>query len=211
MLDPALAFALRRPARLAGWLGLLLSLFVKQVRPLAWPAAQFVVPALPGRRSMSSCSPAGPAGGARRRLRLDRRSPQPVRQRQRARRRLAPLSRLRPVRRHLDRARRAERGIPALLDPALPAPDLHVRPGSGCSLYLILRLALAAPRGTGDRLMASLRPPRPRRRLRSSPSFSRASGPSRSTAWRPARLASAGAGAADARSAHCSKAGSTSG
>ena len=46
MLDPNLAFDLTGPLVLAGWAGLLLSLFVKPVRPIAWPAAQFAVPAI---------------------------------------------------------------------------------------------------------------------------------------------------------------------
>jgi hypothetical protein len=46
MLDPHLAFDLTGPLVLAGWAGLLLSLFVKPVRPIAWPAAQFAVPAI---------------------------------------------------------------------------------------------------------------------------------------------------------------------
>lgn len=44
MLDPHLAFSLTGPLVLAAWAGLLLSLFVRQVRPVAWPAAQFAVP-----------------------------------------------------------------------------------------------------------------------------------------------------------------------
>jgi len=44
MLDPQLAFSLTGPLVMAGWAGLLLSLFVKQVRPIAWPAAQYAVP-----------------------------------------------------------------------------------------------------------------------------------------------------------------------
>ena len=46
MLDPHLAFSLTGPLVLAGWAGLILSLFVKPVRPIAWPAAQFAVPAI---------------------------------------------------------------------------------------------------------------------------------------------------------------------
>jgi len=46
MLDPHLAFSLAGPLVMAGWAGLLLSLFVKQARPIAWPAAQFAVPAI---------------------------------------------------------------------------------------------------------------------------------------------------------------------
>ena len=44
MLDPQLAFSLTGPLVMAGWAGLLLSLFVKVVRPIAWPAAQYAVP-----------------------------------------------------------------------------------------------------------------------------------------------------------------------
>ena len=46
MLDPNQAFDLTGPLVLAGWAALLLSLFVRQVRPIAWPATQFVVPAI---------------------------------------------------------------------------------------------------------------------------------------------------------------------
>ena len=46
MLDPHLAFSLTGPLVLAGWAGLILSLFVKPVRPIAWPAAQTAVPAI---------------------------------------------------------------------------------------------------------------------------------------------------------------------
>ena len=46
MLDPAFVFALAGPLVLAGWAGLLASLFVPAVRPVAWPAAQFAIPAL---------------------------------------------------------------------------------------------------------------------------------------------------------------------
>ena len=46
MLDPHLAFSLTGPLVLAAWAGLILSLFVKPVRPIAWPAAQFAVPAI---------------------------------------------------------------------------------------------------------------------------------------------------------------------
>src|SRR5688500_12240995 len=44
MLDPQLAFSLTGPLVMAGWAGLLLSLFVKSARPIAWPAAQYAVP-----------------------------------------------------------------------------------------------------------------------------------------------------------------------
>ena len=46
MLDPSTTFALAGPPVLAAWAGLILSLFVKQVRPIAWPLAQMIVPAL---------------------------------------------------------------------------------------------------------------------------------------------------------------------
>ena len=46
MLDPSTAFSLTGPLVLAAWAGLLLSLFVRQVRALAWPAAQLLVPAV---------------------------------------------------------------------------------------------------------------------------------------------------------------------
>ncbi|HEY5722003.1 MAG TPA: ABA4-like family protein [Allosphingosinicella sp.] len=46
MLDPNLAFSLTGPLVLAGWAGLILSLFVKQVRPIAWPTATIVIPVI---------------------------------------------------------------------------------------------------------------------------------------------------------------------
>ena len=46
MLDPAAVFTLTGPLVLAAWAGLVISLFVKPVRPAAWTASQFVVPAL---------------------------------------------------------------------------------------------------------------------------------------------------------------------
>lgn len=46
MLDPAAAFSLTGPLVLAAWAGLVLSLFVRPVRPVAWTAAQILVPAL---------------------------------------------------------------------------------------------------------------------------------------------------------------------
>lgn len=45
-MDPALAFSVAGKLALLGWLGLVLSLFVKTVRPIAWSAAQLIVPAL---------------------------------------------------------------------------------------------------------------------------------------------------------------------
>ena len=46
MLDPATLFSLAGPLVLLGWLGLLAALFVKPLRPIAWPAAQFAFPAI---------------------------------------------------------------------------------------------------------------------------------------------------------------------
>ncbi len=46
MLDPAATFSLATLLVVAGWLGLIVSLFVRQVRPFAWTAAQVIVPAL---------------------------------------------------------------------------------------------------------------------------------------------------------------------
>ena len=46
MLDPATAFSLGGLIAMLGWAGLLLSLLVVATRPLAWTAAQMVIPAL---------------------------------------------------------------------------------------------------------------------------------------------------------------------
>lgn len=46
MLDPASAFALAGLLAMAGWAGLIVSLFAPPVRPLAWPAAQLAIPAI---------------------------------------------------------------------------------------------------------------------------------------------------------------------
>ncbi|MGQ0590604.1 MAG: ABA4-like family protein [Sphingosinicella sp.] len=46
MIDPASAFSLGGLLAMAGWLGLLVSLFVRQARPYAWPVAQLLIPAL---------------------------------------------------------------------------------------------------------------------------------------------------------------------
>ena len=46
MLDPAATFSLAGLLAMAGWLGLLVSLYVRAARPFAWTAAQFVIPAL---------------------------------------------------------------------------------------------------------------------------------------------------------------------
>lgn len=46
MLDPALAFRLAGLLAMLGWLGLLVSLFVRAARPVAWPAAQLAIPAI---------------------------------------------------------------------------------------------------------------------------------------------------------------------
>ena len=46
MLDPAATFSLAGLLAMAGWLGLLGSLFAHAARPFAWTEAQFVIPAL---------------------------------------------------------------------------------------------------------------------------------------------------------------------
>ena len=46
MLDPSTTFSLTGPLVLAAWAGLILSLFVRPVRPLARPAAQILVPVI---------------------------------------------------------------------------------------------------------------------------------------------------------------------
>jgi hypothetical protein len=46
MVDPASFFSLGVLLALAGWLGLLVALFVKSARPLVWPATQLIVPAI---------------------------------------------------------------------------------------------------------------------------------------------------------------------
>src|SRR5688572_13741004 len=46
MLDPSTTFSLTGPLVLAAWAGLILSLFVRLVRPVAWPAAQILVPVI---------------------------------------------------------------------------------------------------------------------------------------------------------------------
>lgn len=46
MIDPALAFSLGGLLAMAGWLGLLISLFAKPARPFVWPTTQLVIPAL---------------------------------------------------------------------------------------------------------------------------------------------------------------------
>ncbi|MGQ0660857.1 abscisic acid-deficient protein Aba4 family protein [Sphingosinicella sp.] len=46
MLDPATAFSLAGLLAIAGWLALILSLFVMSSRPIAWAAARFLVPAI---------------------------------------------------------------------------------------------------------------------------------------------------------------------
>jgi hypothetical protein len=46
MLDPSTTFSLAGPVVMASWAGLILSLFVKPVRPIAWTAAQLIVPGL---------------------------------------------------------------------------------------------------------------------------------------------------------------------
>ena len=46
MIDPATAFSLAGLLAIAGWLALLVALFVPAARPLAWPAAQLLIPTL---------------------------------------------------------------------------------------------------------------------------------------------------------------------
>jgi len=46
MLDPAFAFSATGPLVMAGWAGLLISLFIPVARPVAWTAARFLVPAI---------------------------------------------------------------------------------------------------------------------------------------------------------------------
>lgn len=46
MLDPANAFSFAGLLAMAGWLALVAALFVQRARPIAWPAAQFVIPAI---------------------------------------------------------------------------------------------------------------------------------------------------------------------
>ena len=46
MIDPPLAFSVAGMIAMAGWLGLLVSLFVVGARPIAWTAAQRAIPAL---------------------------------------------------------------------------------------------------------------------------------------------------------------------
>jgi hypothetical protein len=46
MLDPAIVFSAAGTLAMIGWVGLLLALFVGPVRPLVWPAAQLVIPAI---------------------------------------------------------------------------------------------------------------------------------------------------------------------
>jgi hypothetical protein len=46
MLDPHLAFSLTGPLVMAAWAGLILSLFVRSARPIAWAVAQIAVPAI---------------------------------------------------------------------------------------------------------------------------------------------------------------------
>ena len=46
MLDPSSIFGLASNLAMLGWLGLLVALFVKPARAYAWPAAQFVIPAI---------------------------------------------------------------------------------------------------------------------------------------------------------------------
>ena len=46
MLDPASTFSLAGLVAITGWFGLIVALFVKAARPVAWPAAQIAIPAL---------------------------------------------------------------------------------------------------------------------------------------------------------------------
>jgi hypothetical protein len=46
MIDPASFFSLAGLLAMAGWLGLLVALFVKSARPPVWAATQLVVPAI---------------------------------------------------------------------------------------------------------------------------------------------------------------------
>jgi hypothetical protein len=46
MIDPATAFSLSGVLAMAGWAGLLVSLFVKRARSYAWTAATIIIPAL---------------------------------------------------------------------------------------------------------------------------------------------------------------------
>ena len=46
MLDPHSAFSLAGLLAMLGWAALLVSLFLKAVRPYAWPAAQLAIPAI---------------------------------------------------------------------------------------------------------------------------------------------------------------------
>lgn len=48
MLDPSFLFGLAGNLAMLGWLALLVALFVRQARAYAWPAAQFVIPAILG-------------------------------------------------------------------------------------------------------------------------------------------------------------------
>jgi len=46
MLNPATIFSLASPVALVGWLSLIIALFVRAARPVAWPAAQLVIPGI---------------------------------------------------------------------------------------------------------------------------------------------------------------------
>jgi hypothetical protein len=46
MIDPSLAFSLAGPLAMAGWLGLIVALFVTPARRVAFAAAQFAIPGL---------------------------------------------------------------------------------------------------------------------------------------------------------------------
>jgi hypothetical protein len=46
MIDPSMAFSLGGLIAMLGWIGLILALFIRTVRPIAWTVAQLVIPAL---------------------------------------------------------------------------------------------------------------------------------------------------------------------
>jgi len=45
-MDPATSFAYAGYLAMAGWAGLIVSLFIRAARPLVWPAAQLAIPAI---------------------------------------------------------------------------------------------------------------------------------------------------------------------
>lgn len=48
MIEPAFTFSLAGVLAIAGWLCLAVSLFARSVRPIVWPVAQLVIPAILG-------------------------------------------------------------------------------------------------------------------------------------------------------------------